>query len=82
MTTTASTPAAWAVFGVADDPVGGGVDDAGDHRDAAVHLVDGELEDLAAGGLADEDDLAGGAEHEQAVTAAFDQVFEDAREGG
>ena len=68
-------------LGVADHPVGGGVDDAGDDRHAAVHLLDGVFEDLAAGGLADEDDLAGGAEHEEAVAAALDQVFEDPRVG-
>ena len=63
---------------MANDAVGRGVDDAGQQRNAAVVHLHRMVEDRAPRGFVVEHDLAGGAEHEQAVHAAFQQVF-DAR---
>ena len=82
MTTTASAPAALATLRMADDAVRRGVDDAGQQRNAPVVHLDRVVEDRAPRGFVVEHDLAGGAEHEQAVHAALQQVLDDARERG
>ena len=53
MTTTASTPAALRRLRMADDPVGGRVDDAGEERHASVHHLYRVLEDVAPCGFVD-----------------------------
>ena len=67
---------------MADDAVGRGVDDAGQQRNASVVHLHRVVEDRAPRGFVVEHDLAGGAEYEQAVHAALQQVLDDARERG
>ncbi len=49
MTTTASTPTAFADLRMTDDPVGRRIDDAGEDRHASVHHLHRMLEDRAPG---------------------------------
>ena len=69
-------------FGVADDAIRGGVYHAGEDGEAAGGDLYGVGEDAVSGGFVVEDDFAGGAEEEQAVDAAGDEMLDDAGEAG
>ena len=66
---------------VLEHALGLGVDDAHQDGHAVVDDADGLGDDLAAALVGGEDDLAGGAEEEQAVDAGVDHVVDEALEG-
>lgn len=67
--------------GVLDDPGGGGVDDTGEHRHPAAGRVDHGRQGRGALRVGEVRDLAGGAECEQPVHTAADEVLDEPGEG-
>ncbi len=68
--------------GVVEDPGGGGVDDPGQDGHPAVRGLDDGLQGGGAPVVGEIGDLAGGAEREQPVDAAVEEVGHQAGEGG
>ena len=60
-----------------NDPVGGGVDGTGEHRDASCRSLDDPLDDGVALGVGEVSDLSGGPQGEQAVDTTGDEVLDD-----
>ena len=60
-----------------NDPVGGGVDGTGEHRDASCRSLDDPLDDGVALGVGEVGDLSGGSQGEQAVNTTGDEVLDD-----
>ena len=60
-----------------NDPVSGGVDGTGEHRDASCRSLDDPLDDGVALGVGEVSDLSGGPQGEQAVDTTGDEVLDD-----
>ena len=64
-------------MGLVDDPVGGGVDGTGKHRDAPCGGLDDSFDDGVTLGVGEVGDLSGGPQGEQAIDATGDEVLDD-----